>query len=132
MTGAGGRRVGRNPDGQRRSAQTRADARSMPPGTVVRLPKEHGGGVGYKHYSDAEASYVLVPGADAAEPERVGFPPETVLEVLATPCELAEGYVRRRAGHGRAEPDPRRRGATGRVVELRPAEASSPRTEDDP
>ncbi len=71
-----------------------AAVRSMPAGTLVRLPDEHGGRAGYKHYTDAGASYVLVPGAGGAEPEKVGLAPETEVEILATPVQLADRYLR--------------------------------------
>lgn len=119
MTGAGGT-GSPNPGASERSGGGPAAVRGMPPGTVVRLPDEHGGRVGYKHYTHGEASHVLVPEAGRLEPVRVGLPPGTEVEVLATPCELADAYVRRRAADGRTNADRRRRGPAGRVVELRP------------
>ena len=100
------------------TANVFAAVRSMPPGTVVRLPEEHGGRVGYKHYTSAEASYVLVTGVGAAEPERIGLAPETKVEVLATPVQLADRYLRGKLDGVDGRPGERRPVAA--VVELRP------------
>lgn len=95
-----------------------AAVRSMPPGTVVRLPEEHGGRVGYKHYTSGGASYVLVPGVGAAKPARVGLAPETEVEIIATPVQLADRYLRGELDEIDGRPGERRPAAD--VIELRP------------
>lgn len=98
----------------------RSAAKDVPPGTIVRLPEElaEGGGlVGYKSFSDAEMSYVMVPGAGSLS--RIGVPKGAHLEVLATPGELANACLTGRLARISRRWKKARTTVEGDLVELR-------------